>query len=263
LGDISREVIREPGSQDARAYQRRVYWLAAAYLGLFAGSLAGLAIVVWQGQHLVTLSQRSNVETLTLGFLLVFFAYLGTLSLPGALGTARIAAFRLRRWRGDPLDVERAKHRALGPSTGRVPPAALNVLLEREAAPGQPVVFDVGDEAGLIARLEIRGAEILDRAQRKNGSHSLAAYFVQQVQRVLDERGAETDVDVVEWGKIDDEATHEYVALTHFAWRLEQHLDASELWPKVVLTGADCARIQEALTAVCPALRNESFLPDW
>ena len=41
------------------------------------------------------------------------------------------------------------------------------------------------------------------------------------------------------------------------------HLRAPELWPKVALSDADCAELERRLTAVCPALRNEAFLPHW
>jgi hypothetical protein len=48
-----------------------------------------------------------------------------------------------------------------------------------------------------------------------------------------------------------------------FATHLEQHLGAAELWPKHILTQADCAELERRLSALCPALRNDAFLPHW
>jgi hypothetical protein len=62
---------------------------------------------------------------------------------------------------------------------------------------------------------------------------------------------------------IDDEQTLQYHGMVHFARRLERHLDADELWPKIVLSDDDLAALERRLAAVCPALRSEGFLPDW
>jgi hypothetical protein len=53
---------------------------------MLVGALIGIGLLVWKAQLFVTLTQRSNVETLTLAFFLVFFAYLGILSARGAVG---------------------------------------------------------------------------------------------------------------------------------------------------------------------------------
>jgi len=63
--------------------------LAAEYLALFICALTGIALLIWKAQLFVTLAQRSNVETLTIAFFLVFFAYLAALSAPGARGARR------------------------------------------------------------------------------------------------------------------------------------------------------------------------------
>src|ERR671930_2695752 len=88
--DATRRFITEPGSDTAEQYRQRVRRLATWYVALFGLSLLGVGLLIWRAQLFVTLSQRSNVETLTLAFLLVFFVYLAVLSAPGAWGTLRM-----------------------------------------------------------------------------------------------------------------------------------------------------------------------------
>src|SRR5438045_3959420 len=128
MATLAERVISEPGADSPRSYARRVRRLALAYLVLFLASLAGIALLAWKGQFFVTLTQRSNVETLILAFLLVFFAYLAVLAAPGAWGALRLASFAALPYLGrDRADVERRKARAVGPATHKRPTAALNV----------------------------------------------------------------------------------------------------------------------------------------
>jgi hypothetical protein len=264
VADIGRTFVREPSVQDATAYQRRVHELATAYLVLFLGCLVGLGLVIWQAQHLVTLAQRSNVETLTLAFILVFFGYLAVISASGAAGALRIGSYAIRvRLAGDRRAIERDKQRALGNPSSFALTVALNAILEREGNSGEPFTFPVEDSAGSLGVLEVRGAELRQLEAHGGGSNSLFAYFVQQLTAILRARGVMADLDVVQWGKIDDEATRQYVALTHFAWRLAERLGGDPLWPTYVLTPQDCATLQRRLEEICPALRDEAFLPDW
>jgi hypothetical protein len=264
MSRIEHTAIREPGTQSAAEFARRVQRLAAFYVLLFLGSLVGIAILIWQAQLYVTLAQRSNVETLTIAFLFVFFAYLAALSAPGALGAARLVYYSLPGWfGGDPVAVARRKTEALGPPSDEPPACALNLALEREGAPGQPFRLAVADEAGSMGWLAVDGAEVQHADARKDGSNGLLAYFVRQVEEVLGDRGRASRLDIVEWRLIDDENTDQYLGLVRFARNLERHLGAAELWPKLTLTDAHCAELERRLSAVCPALRDEAFLPHW
>lgn len=84
-----------------------------------------------------------------------------------------------------------------------------------------------------------------------------------QVNDLLRRRGDANHVAVVSWQTIDDEATEQYLALVGFARRLEIHLGAPALWPRVTLTDADCAELERRLATVCAAVRHEAFLPQW
>ena len=136
--DAARRLIREPDVSDPRQYRRRVAELAAVYVAIFAFSIAGIVLLLYHGRLFVTLSQRSNVETLTIAFLLLFFAYIASLTARGAWGGLRIGAFRLAaRLARDPGAVERRKIAALGESRKRQA-VAVNFLIERAGHPAQP-----------------------------------------------------------------------------------------------------------------------------
>src|SRR5207237_2543390 len=123
----------------AEDYVRRVHILAATYAVLFCASVAGVVVLAIYGKLFVTLAQRSNVETLTILFLLVLYAYLVALSARGALGAARLALYALRRRSAREPVAER--RRQLGTLDARTdgPWAALAKVLER--TDGAPLRF--------------------------------------------------------------------------------------------------------------------------
>ena len=256
--------IREPDVENPHKYAQRVHRLAWAYSALCAGSIAGIVLVVWRAQFFVTLSQRSNVETLTLAFLLIFFAYLIVLSAPGAFGAARMAYYTLLARRQPSWEEgERRKLRALATTPGQPTTVALNLALERTDQPKEAFAVPVADGAGSMGEIVVDGAKLTYHHPLKEGSNALLAFFVEQVNHALSDRGVAAGVDVVEWKSINDENAEEYLSLAGFARNLERQLGAAELWPRRLLTAEDCARLEKQLTEVCPALRNEAFLPRW
>jgi hypothetical protein len=264
MSRIEKAVIREPGAQSAPEFAGRVWRLALFYVLLFVGALVGIALIIWKAQLFVTLAQRSNVETLTIAFLFVFFGYLAAISAPGAFGVARLLYYELPARLGQDRDtVERRKWAALGTPADDPPAAALNRVVEVAGRPGEAFEVPVADHIGSMGTLRVDGAEIMHLEARKDGSNTLLAYFVHQVGDVLSARGVRANLDVIDWSRIDDETTEQYLGMVRFAQNLERHLGASELWPKVTLTDADRAELERRLTVVCPALRNESFLPHW
>jgi hypothetical protein len=136
------------------------------------------------------------------------------------------------------------------------------VALELEGRPGAPFALEVGDAAGRLGRLEVDGARLVHRAERRDGSNNLLAFFAHQVSDVAGRRQGRA-VDVVEWGRLDDEATHQFLGLVEFARNLGAALDRPRLWPTVVLSPADVAELERRLAAVSPALRDEAWLPHW
>jgi len=265
MGSLAQRVIREPGADEPWRFAGRVRRLALIYPVLCGGALAGIGLIVWQGKQFVTLTQRSNVETLTLAFFLVFFGYVAAISLPGAVGAVRLAGYALAGRMAGLAAAERRKQAALARTIGSRPEpvAGLNVLLERQGWGSQPFRVAVADEFGSLGWVEVDGARVAHRQGPHGGSNDLLAYFVHQVAGVLAGRGVPAEVMIVVWASIDDEAAAQYLGLVRFARRLETHLGAVELWPKHVLTDEDCATLERRLSEVCPAVRDESFLPDW
>lgn len=260
MATFAQRAIREPEVQNVQQYRRRVRGLGLAYLGLFVFSLIGIVLILWQAQLLVTLSQRSNVETLTLAFLLVFFVYLVTLSAPGTFGLLRILFYNLRG--GSWEAVQQRKARALG-TRGASVTAGANVILEVEGRPCEAFQLRVADSAGSQGMIVVDGASLTHETPVANGSSSLLAFFVELVNHRLKAHGARADVQIVQWGSLDDEETAKYLNLVRFSRNLERQLGANELWPKRVLTAEDCHDIERRLALVCASLRDEGFLPHW
>jgi hypothetical protein len=50
--------------------------------------------------------------------------------------------------------------------------------------------------------------------------------------------------------------------MVEFARNLSGALSV-ETWPRVRLSRRDCEELEELFSAICPALRNESLLPQW
>ncbi|HET7754038.1 MAG TPA: hypothetical protein VFK85_09015 [Anaeromyxobacteraceae bacterium] len=257
-----KQVVDEPGARSPQDYARRVLGLAVLYPLVTLASLAGEALLVWRVKALVTLTQRSNVETLTLAFFAVYFAYVGFLGARGVKGGLTILTWRLRaRLRGHERN-ERSKHASLGPGSGDGPIVALNVVVERAGLEGRPFALRIGDDFGTVGAIEVDGARIRDAPERRDGSSNLLAYFAHQVGAVAGERQGR-EVDVVAWGRLDDEGTHQFLALVDFGRNLGAALEKPGLWPRVVLDDAECAELERRLSAVCPALREEALLPQW
>jgi hypothetical protein len=236
--------------------------LAIEHLLLFVGTLAGMALLVWKAQLYVALAQRSNVETLTLAFFFVFFGYLAVLSAPGALGALRLLVFTLQDRQGGAFEAtEQRKMRALG-RPGSEAVAELNRVLEVEGQACTDLDFPVADRAGSMGVVRVQGARLRHLPAHGNGSSELLAYFQVQAAQLLEVRGQER-LEIVVWKRTDDEAADQYHGLVEFARNLERQLEKGDLWPKARLIPADRQELERRLSAVCPALRNEGFLPQW
>jgi hypothetical protein len=108
----------------------------------------------------------------------------------------------------------------------------------------------------------VDGARVHHASARKDGSNNLIAFFAKQVEQVAGERQGR-EVDVVRWHTLDDEATLEFLGLVDFARNLGTALDRPGLWPRVVLSDLQLQELERRLSEICPALRDEGFLPHW
>ena len=126
---------------------------------------------------MITLSQRSNVETLTIAFFLLFFGYFAVITAHGALGAVRIGLFHLRaRWMRDRARATAAQIAALGdPAPG--PAAAFDRAVELEGRPGEPWEIELRDEHGSMGRLRVSGVRVEHLDAYRGGSNSLLGYL--------------------------------------------------------------------------------------
>lgn len=253
--------VREPDVRDPRHYRRRVRLLACVYIGVFSVSMAGLVTVALNGRFFVTMAQRTNVETLTLAFLLILFAYLSALSARGVVGALRASWFWLRALlASDKIAVERDKVRALGlPARG--PMVAMNVVVEKEMHGGERFELRIADEAGTMGSICIDGARWTHCNAYNKGSNEVFPFLAQQIAALL---GLDEDaLDVVHWGTLDAESMAQYLGQVIALNRIGQMVGKETVWPRVTITDAHCAELERRLSQICGALRDEAFLPHW
>jgi hypothetical protein len=263
MTDVFQAVVSEPSAATATQYRNRVRYLAAVYLLVFVASIAGECLIVWKGQLLVTLTQRSNVETLTLLFFLAFFGYVALISLPGALGAVRLFYYvAIGTFAKDGTIAERRKASALGEQSKPLD-VAVNIRVHERTRPDEPIEIDVADEAGRVGTLRIDGARWTFVAEHRHTSNNVFAFVEEQLNDILKLDDAHQKVNVLAWATIDDEQVEQFLAMVKFARNLERHLGAKELWPQIELTRAHIDELERRLSSICPALREEGFLPDW
>lgn len=262
--DVVESVLREPQIRSARQYRRHVMFLTGIYVTMFLSSILGIIVLCWHYKLFVTLAQRSNVETLTIAFLLLFFAYLLAISLRGALAAIRVLYYRMLSLVTDHVSLQKRKVKALGrPEAGEAPAVALNFLIEREGYPNEAFELKLEDQAGSMGCVRVDGALLLHREAYRDGTYSLFPFIVHQIASVLKTRNVTHRLDIVEWLAISDEALEKYISLTRFASNLSRHLGNVELWPRLVLKDEECRKIELEMSKICATLRDESFFPHW
>ncbi|HYS11285.1 MAG TPA: hypothetical protein VEP66_21290 [Myxococcales bacterium] len=253
---LIKRVISEPGAETPKAFALRVRLLGLTYVVLFVACCAGEVLLALKGKLLVTLAQRSNVETLTIAFLMVFYGYLAAVSAPGAFGAARIVVFAVRRRLARDLVAERRRQVEVLGQRGDGPWAALAKAVER--SDGLPIRFELRDDAGVHGAIEVQGARVSQVQAFRRGSADLLAYFVRQMSDVTGE-----DIPIVVWGQIDDDEGEKYLAQVEFARALQRHLQAPPLWPTVSLRPEQIEELGRRLRSITPCLTDDALLPDW
>ncbi|HEY1954015.1 MAG TPA: hypothetical protein VGH28_00335 [Polyangiaceae bacterium] len=240
--------LAEPRLSSPRQYHRRVIWLAIVHPSLFLVALLGVFLLVWRGELFVTLTQRSNVETLTIAFFILLFAYFAFLTAPGTLGAMRIAWFHVRaaisrdRRRTEATRVETLGKRRRG---SRV---CFDKAVEIEGAAGQPWEIEIRDEIGSMGRLRFDGVRV-EQLDAFRGSNTFMAYVEE---RICDLTGG--DLAIVQWASTRDDEFRAYAASAE-AMR--------KTWPTVTLTEEQRRALEAELGLLSRALRDEAFLPDW
>lgn len=247
--DIARIVLKEPGVSDPAHYAKRVRWLAATHGALFVFSLVGFALIIWKGKFFVTLSQRSNVETLTIAFFLLIFAYFTVITSPGALGAVRI----LITAGSQQKKQARLEKRDRTPGGG----CAFDKAIELEGKPGEPFAVEVRDEFGSLGRLRFHGVKVEQLDTYRDGSNSLMGYLEQLIQKVTGH-----DLEIVHWKSTSEEEMSAMQSMSQALLALGRKLEI-DTWPRITITEEQRQKLEDHFSELCPALRNEAFLPDW
>lgn len=262
--DVVQSVLREPQVQSPRQYRRHVKLLTLIYVTMFFSSILGIVVLCWHFKLFITLAQRSNVETLTIAFLVIFFAYLLAISFKGALAAVRVIYYKALSLFIDTITLQKRKVKALGkPESSEAPAVALNFLIERDGNPNKPFTLELKDEAGDMGHIVVDGALLLHREAYRDGTYSLFPFIVHQIACLLKARKIDHRLDIVEWLAISDEALEKYISLTRFASNLSKQFGNVEMWPRLVLKDEECKKLEEELSKICATLRDESFFPHW
>jgi hypothetical protein len=242
-------------------YQRRVRALAATYLLLDLLCLATIVVVAMRLKVLVTLAQRSNVETLTLLVLVALAVqYLATTA-RGGVGALRIVGYAVGRRLGDATAWARRQHDALRPSDDpRV--VWLDKVVTRVEAPGEDLSWEVGDAVGKLGDLHLRGEELRYDPRRGMLGNTFFAFVAARILDRVRERTPDATLRIVRWKSIDEDAGATWHAQVRAFQNLQQRLGTGPIWPTVALTADDHAEVQRTIRELCPALREEALLPD-
>lgn len=260
---IAERFIREQGTDSVADYRKRVRRLALIYSGIVITATIAIILIVLRGKLFVTLSQRSNVETLTLAVILLLFAYLIAVSAPGAWGALKILYYNLPgRFGRDRTAVEARKQASLTHKQGPSDPVYLNCLVRLVGHGDTPITIPLQDEAGSLGSIVIDNTKMTHVDGPKRSPNSTFAYFEQRIRRLVNERDPHAEVHIVEWATINDEPALKYESLVKFSCNLERHLKSPPLWPLVEITTEDLETLTREGSELCPILRNEAYLPD-
>lgn len=254
------EAVVEQVESTPRGYARKVAWLGAIYVALDVVCVALVATILWRGRHLVTLAQRSNVETALLLIVLVLALFYLATTARGAFGALRMAWLNAPyAFGGDAARVEARKQRVL--RDGGEPFAAhfdRALVLADDTA----IRWQVADDAGCLGRIEIDQVTATVTPEKRGLNNSLIAFVLGEVLDVLARRSPPEELAIVSWSNIDEEEAAVYRSTVVAFTRLAERTGGAPLWPTIRLTREDVAAVAREIRRVVPALRNEALLPD-
>ncbi|MEW6270335.1 MAG: hypothetical protein AB1689_13680 [Thermodesulfobacteriota bacterium] len=255
------ESLVERAERTPEGYAAKVRVLAAIYVALNLVCAAVMALVVWRGRNLVTLAQRSNVETLVLAIVLILALFYVVTTVRGLVGALRMALLNLPAlWSRDRAALEARKQRALADGDD-----AFSVHFDKalEHVDGvEPVRWEIADDTGSLGAIELSRATATVKARKQGLNNSVLAFLLGQILDVLGRRTPPESVTIAFWSNIEEEGASVYRSTVVAFHNLATGLGSEPLWPTIYLTAADVAHVGEALRRLVPALRNEALLPD-
>lgn len=254
---LAEKAIKEVVTRTAPRYSARVRGLAAIYVLLNLVSLAIVITILWRGQFFVTLSQRSNIETLTLAIILVLAIYYILTTFRGFVGAIRILVLNA----GD-RNREDRKHRALHPGN-QSKFVTFDQEIRLEGKPEQPLQWEVADDAGKLGDLEIEGVKVTYYPQKDGLSDTFFEFVADQIEDALQKRDLEAKVQITQWSTIDEDQASSFYSTAQAFRNLERQLGSKQpLWPSQEITQEEVDEIGRKIRELVPTLRNESLLPN-
>lgn len=250
------ELLESPAT-DVKGLKRRTDLLVTFHIVLSAAALLVLGLVVWRIQHLVTLTQRSNVETLVLAFIVVFLGYVLLTTYSATWGALRIVALRLfgGRDRGQRWIQRRAN--AQQKETKR---SYLDVLVRGPL--GDPIEIPLKDGVGPLGLVRIQRAEIACVQVPKDLPLTTFQLIAKTLEQVGEPKDAQEERHVVFWDAIDKESSAVYAAQTTAFDRLAKLNGEERIWPELHVDDKGVARLGAVLEEALPLLRESLLMPD-
>lgn len=272
---IAEKLVKEALTRTPERYAARVRWLAAIFFTLNILSVAIIVAIAWRVQYLITLAQRSNIETLVFAIIFVLAVYYLASTFRGFIGALRIIRYNLPKLRAKERkaveEIERKKHDALKKGTEQKS-AYFDQAVRLKGHHDQTIHWEVGDNSGKLGDLELSGVQILYKPVKDGMNAALFEFVGDQIEDALRKRDPEAQLQITQWSTIDEDqasAYHRMVqAFENMGAALAQGKPESEaasvgpIWPEVELTQDEVHAIGKAIRALVPTLRDESMLPD-
>lgn len=248
--------VMESPVASVRDLRRRTTVLAVIHIVLASACLALLSLLVLRLKLLVTLSQRSNVETLLILFFAAFVAVLLVTTGGSTLGA--IALFGLRCRPADRRQRWIQAHRVERHREERTL-ALLNLWVAR---PDGVLELPLEDGFGRLGLLRVQGVEL----QLEDAPSAIAGPLFELATAVLS-KVAKRDthgspLGIVLWANVDRSEAEVYRSQAHAFGQLARALDKGPLWPTAVVDDEGMARLRAVLAEATPHLREAGMMSD-
>jgi hypothetical protein len=263
---LAEKIVKEHITKTPDRYAKRVRWQAFIYFALNALSIVIIVAIAWRVQFFVTLSQRSNVETLTLAIIFVLSVYYLLSSSRGFVGALRILWLNspavLARSKEARERVEYRKHSALK-TGGASKFACFDREVRLRGRPDEPIKWELADSAGKLGELVLEGVKVTYYPIKKGMNDSIFEFLADQLQATLKKQDLDANLPIVQWSTIDEDQASTYYCMVEAFRNLETQLgNKGPIWPAWEITQDDVDEVGQALNELVPALRNESLLPN-
>ena len=248
--------LMESPVASVRDLRRRTTILAVIHVVLTAACIGLLALLLLRLKLLVTLAQRSNVETLLIGFFVAFVLVLLATTGPATVGAITLLALRLL-----PTDrrQRRIQQHRVDRRRGERTVALLNLWV---TGPEGPIEIGLEDGFGRLGTLRVRGVELqVEDAPRGLGGplFELAAAVLGEV-AALDPHGS--PLGIILWANVDRSEAEAYQSQVRAFDRLAGVLKTDPLWPTAHIDAEGLSRLRAVLAEATPYLRETVLMPD-